>query len=123
MKRTFGSAEGLESAIPMRGSPFEHRFPDADAEVAHDGAPANMDDEPEPGGPSRDDRQQVIDDQAQLLWDMQKDDGHIVFELEADCTIPAEYVLLRHFLGEVDAPREARISKYIRGIQNPDGSW
>ncbi|MFH1343312.1 MAG: squalene--hopene cyclase, partial [Pseudomonadota bacterium] len=27
-------------------------------------------------------------------------DGHLVFELEADCTIPSEYVLLRHYLGE-----------------------
>ncbi|MEM9783956.1 MAG: squalene--hopene cyclase, partial [Pseudomonadota bacterium] len=54
---------------------------------------------------------------------MQRDDGHIVFELEADCTIPAEYVLLRHFLGEVDTPREARIAAYIRTVQNADGSW
>ena len=34
----------------------------------------------------------------------QRSDGHWVFELEADATIPAEYVLLRHYLGEpVDA--------------------
>ena len=30
----------------------------------------------------------------------QRDDGHFVFELEADATIPAEYVLLVHYLGE-----------------------
>ena len=30
----------------------------------------------------------------------QKSDGHWCFELEADATIPAEYVLLGHFLGE-----------------------
>jgi hypothetical protein len=29
----------------------------------------------------------------------QRPDGHWIFELEADCTIPAEYVLLRHYLG------------------------
>ncbi len=28
----------------------------------------------------------------------QRPDGHFVFELEADATIPAEYVLLEHFL-------------------------
>ncbi|MEO1000681.1 MAG: squalene--hopene cyclase, partial [Pseudomonadota bacterium] len=39
------------------------------------------------------------------------------------CTIPSEYVLLRHFLGEVDAPREAKIARYLRRIQNADGSW
>ena len=41
----------------------------------------------------------------------QQPDGHWVFELEADCTIPAEYVLLRHYLGEpVDAALEAKIA-------------
>ena len=40
---------------------------------------------------------------------MRQPDGHWVFELEADCTIPAEYVLLRHYLGEpVDAVLEAQ---------------
>ncbi|MEM9011284.1 MAG: squalene--hopene cyclase [Pseudomonadota bacterium] len=66
---------------------------------------------------------EVIGEQHDRLWDMQSEDGHIVFELEADCTIPSEYVLLRHFLGEVDAPREAKIARYLRRIQNDDGSW
>jgi len=65
----------------------------------------------------------IIAERAEALWAMQREDGHIVFELEADCTIPAEYVLLRHFLGEIDAEREARIAKYLRGVQNADGSW
>ena len=30
---------------------------------------------------------------------LQHADGHFVFELEADATIPAEYVLMRHYLG------------------------
>ena len=51
----------------------------------------------------------------------QRDDGHWVFELEADATIPAEYILLRHYLGEpVDAAREARIGRYLRRIQSAD---
>jgi hypothetical protein len=29
-------------------------------------------------------------------------DGHWLFELEADATIPAEYVLLEHFLDRID---------------------
>jgi squalene-hopene/tetraprenyl-beta-curcumene cyclase len=49
----------------------------------------------------------------------QKQDGHFVFELEADCTIPSEYVLLRHYLGEpVDAALEAKIARYLRRIQS-----
>ena len=33
------------------------------------------------------------------LLTLQHQDGHWVFELEADATIPAEYVLLQHYLG------------------------
>lgn len=56
---------------------------------------------------------------AAALRDVQRDDGHWVFELEADCTIPAEYVLLRHYLGEpVDAELEAKIGRYLRRIQS-----
>ena len=32
----------------------------------------------------------------------QQPDGHWAYELEADCTIPAEYILLNHFTGEID---------------------
>jgi squalene-hopene/tetraprenyl-beta-curcumene cyclase len=58
------------------------------------------------------------------LLDCQQADGHWVFELEADGTIPAEYVLLRHYLGEpVDAPLEAKIAKYLRRTQEAHGGW
>ena len=51
-------------------------------------------------------------------------DGHFVFELEADATIPAEYVLMRHYRGEpVDAPLEAKIARYLRRIQSAEGGW
>jgi squalene-hopene/tetraprenyl-beta-curcumene cyclase len=54
----------------------------------------------------------------------QRQDGHFLFELEADATIPAEYVLLRHYLGEpVDAALEAKIAAYLRRIQGVDGGW
>ncbi len=46
---------------------------------------------------------------TQALLATQRADGHFLFELEADATIPAEYVLLRHYLGEpVDAALEAK---------------
>jgi squalene-hopene/tetraprenyl-beta-curcumene cyclase len=54
----------------------------------------------------------------------QRPDGHFVFELEADATIPAEYVLLRHYLGEpVDAALEQKIAVYLRRIQGEHGGW
>ena len=62
---------------------------------------------------------QAIDRATAALAAAQRDDGHWVFELEADATIPAEYVLLRHYLGEpVDAVLEAKIARYLRRIQS-----
>lgn len=62
---------------------------------------------------------QAVDRAAAALTAAQRPDGHWVFELEADCTIPAEYVLLRHYLGEpVDEVLEAKIGRYLRRIQS-----
>ena len=61
---------------------------------------------------------------AQALWACQREDGHWRFELEADATIPAEYVLLRHFRGEArDSDLERRIAAYLRRIQGEHGGW
>ena len=68
--------------------------------------------------------EQHIQKGTQALLDQQRPDGHWVFELEADATIPAEYVLLRHYLGEpVDAALEAKIAVYLRRIQGDHGGW
>jgi squalene-hopene/tetraprenyl-beta-curcumene cyclase len=53
----------------------------------------------------------------------QNADGHWVFPLEADATIPAEYVLLEHFLDRIDQPLQDRIGVYLRGIQGAHGGW
>lgn len=61
---------------------------------------------------------------AGALLREQREDGHWVFELEADATIPAEYVLLRQYLGEPDAPElERKIGVYLRRIQCAHGGW
>ncbi|MBN8981535.1 MAG: squalene--hopene cyclase [Rhizobiales bacterium] len=58
------------------------------------------------------------------VLERQKADGHWVFELEADCTIPAEYVLMRHYLAEpINKELEAKIGNYLRRIQNDNGGW
>jgi squalene-hopene/tetraprenyl-beta-curcumene cyclase len=47
-----------------------------------------------------------------------------VFELEADATIPAEYVLLKHYLGEpVDPALETKFALYLRRRQGEHGGW
>ncbi len=61
---------------------------------------------------------------AALLASRQQEDGHWVFDLEADATIPAEYVMLQRFIGrEIDAGMASRISTYILERQLPDGGW
>ncbi len=60
--------------------------------------------------------------QARLLRE-QKPDGHFVFELEADATIPAEFVLLTHFLARPDPELEQAIAVYLRRIQGSHGGW
>ena len=61
---------------------------------------------------------------AKALHARQREDGHWLFELEADATIPAEYVLLRHFRGEErDVGLERRIAAYLRRVQGEHGGW
>jgi squalene-hopene/tetraprenyl-beta-curcumene cyclase len=59
---------------------------------------------------------------TQLLG-LQNQPGYWVFELEADCTIPAEYILMMHYLDEIDPQLQAKIANFLRGQQNPDGSY
>jgi squalene-hopene/tetraprenyl-beta-curcumene cyclase len=61
---------------------------------------------------------------TEALCALQRPDGHFVFELEADATIPAEYVLMRHYRAEpVATELEAKIARYLRRIQSKDGGW
>ena len=54
----------------------------------------------------------------------QQKDGHWCFEFESDATIPAEYILLTHFLGEEpNLKREAKAGNYLRRIQGKHGGW
>ncbi|PTQ82844.1 squalene-hopene/tetraprenyl-beta-curcumene cyclase [Nitrosospira multiformis] len=58
------------------------------------------------------------------LLAQQKEDGHWCFPLEADCTIPAEYILMMHFMDEVDLDLEIRIARFIREKQDAaHGGW
>jgi len=65
----------------------------------------------------------AIDTAASALAARQRPDGHWVFELEADATISAEYIVLQHFLGEPDPALESKIAKYLRRLQAQHGGW
>jgi squalene-hopene/tetraprenyl-beta-curcumene cyclase len=60
---------------------------------------------------------------SESLVALQHPDGHWVFELEADVTIPSEFILLQHYFGRIEPELQARIAGYIRAIQGADGGW
>jgi len=49
--------------------------------------------------------------------------GHWLFELEADCTIPAEFILMMHFLDEIDVALESKLAAFLRERQGEHGGW
>jgi len=57
------------------------------------------------------------------LLEKRHNEGYWVFKLEADTTIPAEYILLQHFMGTVNKSLESRLVDYILEHQLLDGSW
>lgn len=57
------------------------------------------------------------------LLALQDPDGCWYFELEADSTIPAEYILMMHYMGEIDKDLEAKIANYLRAHQESHGGW
>ncbi len=66
---------------------------------------------------------EAISGAREALLSQQNEDGHWVFPLEADATIPAEYILLEHFLDDIDEDIERRLAVYLRRIQGADGGW
>ena len=60
---------------------------------------------------------------SESLVELQHPDGHWVFELEADVTIPSEFILLQHCLGRIEPDLQARTAAYIRSTQGTDGGW
>jgi squalene-hopene/tetraprenyl-beta-curcumene cyclase len=65
----------------------------------------------------------AVVDARDALVARQHADGYWLFELEADCTIPAEYIMMMHFLDEIDAPLETKFCRYLRAAQAGHGGW
>nr|VFK55008.1 MAG: squalene-hopene/tetraprenyl-beta-curcumene cyclase [Candidatus Kentron sp. TUN] len=57
------------------------------------------------------------------LLNLQHPKGYWCFELEADNTMPSEYILMMHFMGEVDKKLQGKLAHYMRLRQQPDGGW
>jgi len=70
------------------------------------------------------DAEAALEQALDAVLSRQRDDGHWLYELEADSTISAEYVLLVHYLGEApNLQLEERIGRYLRRLQNAEGGW
>jgi squalene-hopene/tetraprenyl-beta-curcumene cyclase len=65
----------------------------------------------------------AVVDARDALVARQNADGYWLFELEADCTIPAEYIMMMHFLDEIDAGLEVKLCRYLRAAQAEHGGW
>jgi squalene-hopene/tetraprenyl-beta-curcumene cyclase len=57
------------------------------------------------------------------LIGLQSAQGFWLFELEADCTIPAEYIMMMHFLDEIDSVLQDKLAVYLRRHQADHGGW
>src|SRR5438552_4133479 len=67
----------------------------------------------------------AIDAAREALLALQRPDGHWFYEFETDCTISAEYILMMHFIDEIDDVLQEKLARYIRGKQVLDnhGGW
>ncbi len=65
----------------------------------------------------------AIEHAQNKLLSLQNPAGYWVFELEADCTIPAEYIMMMHYLDDINPDLQRKIAVYLRSRQSKDGSY
>ncbi|MEE9285702.1 MAG: squalene--hopene cyclase [Dehalococcoidia bacterium] len=66
---------------------------------------------------------QAVERSRSFLLDLQSSGGYWSGELEANCSIQAEYLLMTHFLGIADKERWRKVVNYLKAHQLPDGGW
>ena len=65
----------------------------------------------------------AIDKAQEKLLSLQDKDGFWVFELEADCCIPAEYIMMMHYLDDIDEELQEKMANYLRSRQSDEGHF
>ncbi len=74
--------------------------------------------------PCLSDVEQSIAQATRALLAEQRPDGHFVFELEADVSITAEYILFKEYFGEeIDRLLATKMGRYLRREQAEHGGW
>lgn len=66
---------------------------------------------------------QTVDKASSSVQQDQHPDGYWSYELEADCTIPSEYILMMHFMDEINETVQHKLAVYIRARQDLKGGW
>ncbi|MFP4357426.1 MAG: squalene--hopene cyclase [Puniceicoccaceae bacterium] len=107
----------LAKPLPRVFEPSGNAPPAAAEDAAADAGSAA----PRSGPPP--DAAEAVRRAARALRGKQRPDGHWCYDFEADCTIPAEYILMTHFDGRRDPGLEAAMARYLLRRQGADGGW
>ncbi|MGY8904242.1 MAG: squalene--hopene cyclase [Burkholderiales bacterium] len=67
--------------------------------------------------------QRAVTGARDALLRQQHAEGYWSFELQADCTIPAEYILMMHFMDEIDPVLQKKLAVFLRTHQEGHGGW
>src|SRR5271154_2081241 len=67
--------------------------------------------------------EEAVSRSANWLLSAQSQDGYWWGELEADTTLESDYILYLHVLGQLKSEKTAKLARYIRARQLPDGGW
>lgn len=95
-------------------APFPAELPDARSDIVSHTLKRVADSSP---------LDRAIAEARDALIAQQNETGYWLYELEADCTIPAEYIMMMHFLDEIDAALQTKIANHLRARQAEHGGW
>jgi squalene-hopene/tetraprenyl-beta-curcumene cyclase len=95
-------------------TPFPAELPDARGDIVAHTLKRIVDSSP---------LDRAIGEARDALIAKQNEKGYWLYELEADCTIPAEYIMMMHFLDEIDAGLESKLANHLRACQAEHGGW
>ena len=60
---------------------------------------------------------------TRALLNLQHKEGYWRFDLESDPGMTADYILMMHYMDEIDTELQAKMVIYLREHQNSDGGW
>ena len=70
-----------------------------------------------------DNLENAISSAQKKILELQSEEGYWVFELEADCSIPSEYIMMMHYIGDINEILQRKIAIFLRARQSEDGSY